>query len=224
MRDVEISVRGELLRLMPERAAYWPRTKTLFVADLHWGKAAALRWGGLPVPDGNLAADLQRLSGAVARSGAERLIVLGDLLHARLSQGERVRAQVGAWRAQHPALKLVLVRGNHDRTAGDPPSAWGFRVVDGPTPGPLFVLQHEPDPPTAPDAYALGGHLHPAMRLEGRGRQALKLPCFWFRENHGVLPAFSSMAGGATIYPGTDDQVFVVTESSVLRVDTGQDG
>ena len=44
--------------LLAERALYWPRAATLFVADVHLGKAAAFRAGGVPLPRGATAADL----------------------------------------------------------------------------------------------------------------------------------------------------------------------
>ena len=41
---------GEAVELLPERALHWIRERTLFVADVHLGKAAAFRAGGVPVP------------------------------------------------------------------------------------------------------------------------------------------------------------------------------
>mgnify|MGYP000930301407 CR=1 FL=1 len=40
---IEIPLLGESLALLPERAAFWGRTRTLFVADFHLGKAASFR-------------------------------------------------------------------------------------------------------------------------------------------------------------------------------------
>ena len=36
------TIAGETLLLLAERVAYWERTRTLLVADPHFGKAAAL--------------------------------------------------------------------------------------------------------------------------------------------------------------------------------------
>jgi Predicted ICC-like phosphoesterases len=79
---MDVVIAGEPVRLLPERAAFWPRQRVLFVADLHMGKAAAFRASGLGVPEGHLADDLSRLSQAIARVGARQVIFLGDLLHA----------------------------------------------------------------------------------------------------------------------------------------------
>ncbi len=67
------SLAGESVELLAERALYWPRTRTLLVADVHLGKAAAFRAGGVPVPRGATASDLARLGALVARTGAGRL-------------------------------------------------------------------------------------------------------------------------------------------------------
>jgi DNA ligase-associated metallophosphoesterase len=214
--DVEIDVCGEMLTLMPERAVYWGRTRTLFIADTHFGKMATFRAYGIPLPDGGLAGDLARLTRALERSGADKLIVLGDLLHAAKGRDEATLTVVAGWRAEHTDIKLILVRGNHDVRAGDPPAGWDIEVVNAPTRGPLFVLSHAPMMPE--EGYALAGHLHPAALLVGKGRQTLKLPCFWFGERCAVLPAFSSFVDGGVVQPKPGDQVFVATGEKVLRV------
>lgn len=214
--DQEVKVAGELLHLLPERALFWPRTQTLLIADPHWGKAATFRAHAIPVPEGNTGAELQRLSQAIDRTGATQLIILGDLFHTARGRDAAVLNAVMAWREQYATLAISLVRGNHDRHAGDPPPEWNIAVVDGPTPGPFWVLNHEPLQPTS--GYALAGHLHPAVQLTGRGRQSLKLPCFWFREKCGVLPAFGDFIDHGTIRPQRGDRVFVVAEDKVMAV------
>ncbi len=215
--DVFVEVNGEPLRLLPERAIYWERTDTVFIADLHLGKATTFLARGVPLPNGHTAADLQRLSDVLDRTNAEKLIILGDLVHAKQGYTPRLTETVARWR-ERQAVNVTLVRGNHDRHAGDPPLEWKIRCIDGPTPGPNFVLQHEPFPPRNPNAYVLSGHLHPGVRLQGRGKQSLKVACYWFGERVGVLPAFGSFTGTAGIYAAQTDRVFAVTASAVIRV------
>src|SRR4051812_132134 len=119
--DLAVPLGDAHLVLMPERAVYEPASGTLFVADLHLGKSAVFRARGLPVPHGTSQATLDRLAAAVARSGAVRLVVLGDFLHARESQAATTLAALAAWRAAHPALEALVVEGNHDRHAGQVP-------------------------------------------------------------------------------------------------------
>jgi uncharacterized protein len=216
MSDLEITLHNESLSLMPERAVYWSRTRTLFIADAHFGKSATFRAYGVPVPEGSLEADLQRLSHAITRTGADKLIVLGDLLHAAKGRDAITLDTVQHWREQHAALEMILIRGNHDDRAGDPPPEWDIRCVNGATPGPVFVLNHTPIAPT--HGYALCGHLHPAALLTGNGRDQLKLPCFWVRKQHMVLPAFGSFIDHAIVRPTQGDRMYVTTDTAVIAV------
>src|SRR6476469_9316188 len=77
----DIVMAGERVALYAARALYWPRCMTLFIADLHLGKAATFRAGGVPLPRGSTAADLARLTRLIERTSAARLGVLGDFLH-----------------------------------------------------------------------------------------------------------------------------------------------
>ena len=92
-----VRIGGEEVELLPERALWWPATRTLAVADLHWGKEETFHAFGIPVPGGVLADDLSRLGAAVERTRPARLLVLGDMVHGRLHPG--AIGEVGAWRA-----------------------------------------------------------------------------------------------------------------------------
>jgi DNA ligase-associated metallophosphoesterase len=107
------------LWLLAEKAIYWPTQQALLIADIHFGKAAAYRRLGQPVPHGTTQANLQRLDALLARYNCHQLIFLGDFLHAPESQTPATLAQLHQWRATHPDLAITLIRGNHDRRAGD---------------------------------------------------------------------------------------------------------
>ena len=212
---------GERLTLDAGAWAHWERGRTLFVADTHFGKTAAFRAGGVPVPERTTARDLERLSGALALTGAQRLVILGDFLHAKTGRTEPVQHAIDAWRTRHNDLEILLVRGNHDRSAGDPPARWEMGVVDpGYALGP-FTLLHEPgDDPDAHDFdNAMAGHLHPAVRLEDPGtRSRVRLPCFWKRRDALVLPGFGSFTGTHVVRPRAGDDVRVCTGDAVYAV------
>jgi uncharacterized protein len=212
--DVVIDLFGEPVVLMLERALYL--RSTLLIADPHWGKTSTFRARGVPIPEGSLEDDLSRLSRALTRSGARRLVVLGDLLHARAGLDGYTIPLVTGWRIGHPGLEIVLVRGNHDQSAGDPPVEWGMQVVDEPLAAPPFLFQHTPLPDSL--GYVIAGHLHPGVTLAGRGRQHIKLPCFWFGPDMAVLPAFGSFTGLHSVQPQIGDRVYVLAESRIIPV------
>lgn len=219
MRDAtpgEAQVRGEVLWLRPERAVLSDRTRTLIVADTHFGKAATFRAHGVPVPHGTTHASLQRLDVLLERTGATRILFLGDFLHARAGRAPATLAAIEQWRFRHGTVEMVLVRGNHDREAGDPPASLGITCVDAPMIEAPFVLTHHPA--ESPLGYVVAGHVHPGITLRRRARMRARLPCFRIGTAAAVLPAFGDFTGMAEIEPAGGDQVFVIAGTEVVQV------
>ncbi len=191
-----VTLAGETVWLLPEHALWWPAAQTLFVADLHLGKAATFRALGQPVPSGTTRDNLERLTQLVQRHAARQIVFLGDFLHAAAAQQAHVLAPVQHWREAHASLACTLVRGNHDSHAGDPPEALRITTVDEPWRlGPFAACHH---PQTVPGACALAGHWHPAVVLRGPARDHARLPCFCLQDGLLVLPAFGAFTGAST--------------------------
>jgi DNA ligase-associated metallophosphoesterase len=195
--SLETTLGGERVALLAERALFWPSEATLFVADVHLGKAAAFRAGGVPLPRGATATDLARLARLIARTHARRLVVLGDFLHAAAGRVPALDAAFTQFRDAHSELAITVVRGNHDAIAGDPPAGWRVDVVAEPHPAPPFVLCHTPAKPRT--GFALCGHVHPGVRLAGPAYDSARLPCFVLGGRHAVLPAFGRLTGLALV-------------------------
>ena len=89
---------GTVLWLLPGRAVWWPQARSLFVADVHFGKAASFRHAGQPVPTGTTADNIARLDAEALQQRREELQAriasldeaekaeLRDLLQARLQR------------------------------------------------------------------------------------------------------------------------------------------
>lgn len=216
---MEIDFGGERLRLLPQRAVFLAAHGSVLVADVHIGKAASFRRQGVAVPEATTDDTLSRLAQLLALSACRRLVVLGDLVHGAAAQASATRAAVERWRDAHPALEIVLVRGNHEAGAGDALRAW--RLVEVEEPWPLGALQlwHHPPRPCPDDGpAALAGHVHPAASLGGRAGDHLRLPCFHFRGRLGLLPAFGAFTGMHTVRREPADRVFVVGDGVVRRL------
>ena len=211
-----VRLAGEELWLLPEKAIYWPAQQALLVADVHFGKAAAYRSLGQPVPQGTTAENIAVLDAMLERLPCRQLIFLGDFLHGPGSHAIATLKALATWRARHSELPMTLIRGNHDKRAGDPPDSLNIRVVPEPLLLGPFALQHEPDP--YPSRHVLAGHVHPVYRLNGRGRQSLRLPCFKLGEEISLLPAFGAFTGGYQVRRDDDCKIFVIGDNEIWPV------
>jgi uncharacterized protein len=219
-KPLPAEIAGENVLLYAGRALFWPAGRTLFVADVHLGKTAAFRAGGVALPGGATAANLARLTQLIAATQAEALVVLGDFLHAAAGRTAALERDVGAWRDDHRELAITLVRGNHDDHAGDPPAAWRVDAITGPAPAPPFLLCHEPPEANAGAlfGYALAGHVHPAVRIAGAGLQSERLPCFVLGRHRAILPAFGSFTGSAVQAWAKDDAIVAIAGETLFHV------
>lgn len=216
--QLDVSVAGETLCLLADKALYWPKQKTLLVADIHIGKAAAYRAQGQPVPHGTTRQNLARLDALLGRHACQRLIFLGDFLHARAAHAPLTLAALHQWREQHAELEIILIRGNHDRHAGDPPASLNMQVVDEPFLLGPWALQHEPT--VHPTHWVIAGHVHPVFALRGRGRQRLRMPCFCLQPGLLLLPAFGEFTGGMLVTAESDRQIYGVADGHVWTLNS----
>ena len=214
----EITLAGERLLLLPQRALFWPAKRMLVIADIHFGKAASFRAGGIPVPSGTTTENLRALDTLIDQWQPTQILFLGDFLHARHAHAAATMAVIAAWRTRRAGLELTLVRGNHDRHAGDPPVVLDMQVVDEPWAIGPFLFAHHPEP--QPHGYVLAGHVHPVYRLATRG-DALRLPCFLFGATTGMLPSFGAFTGGHPVIPGPGDRLFVAADDQVIEIPVG---
>lgn len=206
---LEWELAGEPVRLLSDRALFWPARRRLLLADLHLGKADVFRASGIAVPRGGTAHDLARLSTLVDATAAESVWILGDVLHGRADL-VHWRGAWEAFRTAHPALHIAALAGNHDRAlrdAGLGIDLPGATVRDGP-----FLLTHAPTRDT--DAHVLCGHLHPALKLPGQSR----VSAFWLRDGQTVLPAFSAFTGGMAIALAPGETAVACNGERVLRI------
>lgn len=211
---------GTDMVLLPEPGILIPERKLLVVTDLHLGKGATFRSRGIPLPSGDSRADLERLSALLEATAVRRLVILGDLFHARSGRSPELHATMQGWRDRHLRLDILLVRGNHDLGAGDPPHDLGIECWTGPVEEGGLVFRHEPpgEGEAVGGGYTLAGHLHPAVRLRGGGRERLRLPCFHATSRGIVLPAFGRFTGTSLVTPASGDRIFVVGDGMVVEV------
>jgi len=217
---MNIEIKGQRLTMLPEKALWLDTQKILLLADLHFGKINHFRRSGIPVPSKANDRNSEFLVDVINRKKPERVIFLGDLFHSHYNEEWEVLGQV----IQHfSSCKFELVKGNHDIMSKLQYERHKMQVhEEGLNIGPFF-LTHEPLENLENDLYNLAGHIHPGVRLSGRGRQSITLPCFYFGERQGIMPAFGSFTGLAMISPKKNDRIFVIAKGKILNVDQGKD-
>jgi DNA ligase-associated metallophosphoesterase len=209
-----VSIAGETVHLLAQRALFWPAEKTLFIADPHFGKSATFRSFGIAAPD-ETEEDLKRLDTLMSQLEPRRVVILGDSLHARAGKSNSMLSTIYEWQRRR-AVEMLLVRGNHDRAAGDPPSDWAIECVgEGWRAGP-FVRCHEPCDRAEDHVFA--GHIHPGFSLRERTGGGLRAPCFVVTKQVTLFPAFGSFTGLSSVAAEPNQQIFAMNGNTILKV------
>ena len=208
----QVEIAGETLGLHPWGVAYWEGASMLLISDVHLGKVTHFRKYGAAVPRQALMRNFERLREVAAYFAPRSICFLGDLFHSHIN---REWALFEEW-VHGCQARLDLVCGNHDIISPLRYEALGIGLWDRWENGP-FLLTHEPEETGA--LFNISGHIHPAVRLAGPGRQQLRLPCFFLRRHQLILPAFGAFTGTHTLVPEAGDRIFALAGDSVIALD-----
>ncbi len=206
-----IKIQNQEFILHPLGGVFWEEKSMLLISDVHLGKIAHFRKFGMAVPSKAIQKNFILLDQIVTHFQPFQICFLGDLFHSSLNKEWQLFEN---WVGKTPA-EVLLVVGNHDIIAPEKFESLGIAIfeelikVD-------FLFTHHPE--VRKGYFNFCGHIHPAIRLKGLGRQRLRLPCFFKRENQLVLPAFGEFTGTHTLEPTKNDQVFAIVGDEVLKV------
>jgi len=209
----EVTIRNNKLVLGADRETYWPEKKTLIISDIHLGKTQHFSTNGIGLPSLVNKNNYWRLSVLLDTYKTERVVFLGDLFHSVYNQEWDKFVD---YMQNYPSIEWVLVLGNHDILD---PSAYDqakLLVVDHLLESDMY-LTHEPSSHDS-GAYNICGHLHPAIRMKAKGTPGLRLPCYYFGTQGGILPAFGEFTGTHTIKPKKGEKVFVIADKEVIQI------
>lgn len=209
---LDIILQGEQIKLLAEKAIYWPAQKTLIVADLHWGKSAHFRKHGIAIPGNTQTHDELRLAKLISTYDIERLIVAGDLFHSRHNKEVDIFSH---WRSLHHGLHIDLVTGNHDILPQEKYLSWNLQLhSEGLQAGPFLVMH---DIPGNCDTFCIHGHVHPALRISGKGNQSIKLSCFCEDAHRFILPAFGQFTGTHLLDASEHKHLYIIADETVMK-------
>lgn len=208
------------LHLLPELAAWDDVSQTIIVADLHLGKVASFQDSGIPLPEGPDEATLLRLGQLVDSHSAQRVLVLGDVFHARKPNLEQVLQLLREWHEERPYVQWLIVPGNHDRRVPwQEWMPWAQILAEGAMLGPWLVYHHPPEHISLDvKVLRLAGHLHPGVELGPSSMTKLRSKCFWLKNQTLIFPAFGDFTGLEILKREPGERVWVTVHDKVVEL------
>lgn len=190
---------------------YWQERSTLIISDVHLGKISHFRKFGAAVPQKAVAQNFLVMTEVIELFKPKVIIFLGDLFHSSVNKEWQFFEE---WISNLMA-KVILVSGNHDIISPVKYEDLGVLVtkellLDG------FLLTHHPE--ERENLFNFSGHVHPAIRLHGVGRQSVRLRCFFKTKNQMILPAFGEFTGNYTMEATPDCEAYALLGDTVLQV------
>ncbi|MFH0961843.1 MAG: metallophosphoesterase [archaeon] len=203
-----------------ERAVFLPRERLVAISDIHIGFEIELGRHGVFIPDQS-PAFLSRISAILKKTGAKRIIILGDVKHSFSSPTFLEEEKVVSFLESLSKLARVeIVPGNHDGELGNVlPRKIKLHKASGAIIGKTgFFHGHSwPDERLLSARTLVFSHLHPNVAFLDSLGGFHKEPCYLagliprekLAENYKkvpkkllralVLPAFNSLLGGSII-------------------------
>lgn len=210
--NLTVTIARQTMQLLSDKAIYMPDHDTLIISDLHFGKIEHFRKNGIGLPPNAARKDIKKLEHLILSINPAEIVFLGDLFHSDYNN---------AWQSFQDMLSRFsdkvfhLVMGNHDILEED--LYQGMKItyhldIEN------LVLTHEPMDEIMEGKYNLCGHIHPGVKLSGKGKQSMRIPCFFFGTHTGILPSFGTFTGTHVLKPIKTDRIFVVQEDLVMEV------
>ena len=84
----------------------------------------------------------------------------------------------------------------------------------------LSVLSESP-PSKESKIFNLCGHIHPSFELKGKGKQKIKLPCFYITTKNIIFPSFGEFTGTHNIkLEKNSDEIILISKNELFHLDS----
>ncbi|WP_297797820.1 ligase-associated DNA damage response endonuclease PdeM [uncultured Eudoraea sp.] len=206
-----IQIQDQNFVLHPSGTLFWKEQATLLISDVHLGKISHFRKFGAAVPQSAIYKNFELMDSTIAFFAPRAVCFLGDLFHSSLNKEWDLFEK---W-INKSELKFILVRGNHDIISPLRYQRIGIEVVSE-LASENFLLTHHPE--HREGYFNFSGHIHPAIKLNGKGKQSLRLPCFFKSQNQLILPAFGKFTGSHTLKKKENDEVYAIADDDVIKI------
>lgn len=211
MDNVIHSISNQNFILLPQKAIFWEEKQTLILGDLHFGKATHFRKNGIALRQSIATNDFDKFNALLAAIKPKQVYFLGDLFHSEYNSEMLDFQEIIKLNS---SVKFVLIKGNHDIIKQTHFEKMGIQVVAEWIED-TFVFTHEPSPKAG--FYNIYGHFHPGIRLKGKAKQNLSLPCFYFAKHFAILPAFSDFTGLKILEKRQAEAIYLITDHKVIK-------
>ena len=208
----QIEINNTRFWLNANKSLFWQDLNALIISDVHLGKASHFQKSGLPLPSILGHEDLNEIAKIIFEQKPQQVIFLGDLFHSKYNDEWTWFLK---WMDHFPDVKFILITGNHDQGIMPmlPENLEATDLLEHNS----IQLTHEPIKKIGETKFNICGHIHPGVVLRGKGRQSIKLPCFWIGKKQLIVPAFGNLTGTMKMSK-KNAEVFAVFENELLEL------
>ena len=177
MKSIKKIIHNQTLTFDFRKVVFWKETSSLILSDVHVGKITHFRKNGISIPSFPYSNNLNILKSAIKDYNPKQVVFLGDLFHSDYNL--EWEEWLTFFRTSKITFKLII--GNHDSV--------NFKIKN------LNILKYwnispfffSHFPVKDSKIFNLCGHIHPSFLLKGKGRQKIKLPCFYISKTNIIL-------------------------------------
>ena len=211
MNTESLQIENQTFVMHPSGVLFWQEKSILLISDVHLGKVSHFRKFGAAVPQKAIQKNFDAMDEVLAFFEPRTIVFMGDLFHSSLNKEWGLFEK---WTSKITA-NLILVVGNHDIISPLKYEELKVKVVSE-IQSEGFLLTHHPE--EREGYFNFCGHIHPAIKMTGLGRQSVRLRCFFKSEKQLLLPAFGEFTGSFTMEPEEGCEVFALLGDTVLPV------
>lgn len=211
------------MTLLPLKAIYFGKHKTLLVSDIHLGKVGHFKNSPVALADGLAETDLVLLDRIINTLDVAEIFILGDLLPQKENYDIRL---FKIWRDLHQNIDVNLIKESIDVMSVEMYTNFEIRIHKKYFLWNRFLFTHKPmDESVQLNGcdYIFSGYINPGINLAAKDKPPKNLACYYFNEKQCILPAFGESYRKSLIMPGTNDRTYVISKSEnefvVLKVD-----
>lgn len=182
------------------------------------------------LPTGEFARLKKHILDLLERTGAERLVINGDVKHAfgRISDAEWRQAR-NLFAAIQERVELIVVTGNHDAVLGPLAKELGVPLHERYFFEGIYCVHGDrfiEDDMLVDAETIVIGHVHPAVRIQDETRSEL-YKCYLVGDYEGaqlvVLPSMFSLTTGIDVLETEDDSPYITDKDDMQVYVLGKD-